>query len=35
MRRHADRTLPVHELIIVEAGVLPIAEASVWHPTGG
>lgn len=31
VRRHADRTLPVHELIIVEAGVLPIAEASTEH----
>ncbi len=26
MRRHADRVLPVHELIVVQAGVLPIAE---------
>jgi AraC-like DNA-binding protein len=26
MRRHADRVLPVHELIIVQSGVLPIAE---------
>lgn len=29
--RHADRTLPVHELIIVEDGMLPIAEASTEH----
>lgn len=26
MRRHADRVLPVHELIIVQSRVLPIAE---------
>ena len=26
MRRHADRVLPVHELIVVHAGMLPIAE---------
>lgn len=26
MRRHADRVLPVHELIVVQAGTLPIAE---------
>ena len=26
MRRHADRVLPVHELIVVQTGVLPIAE---------
>ena len=26
MRRHADRVLPVHELIVVQAGMLPIAE---------
>jgi AraC-like DNA-binding protein len=26
MRRHADRVLPVNELIVVQAGVLPIAE---------
>ena len=26
MRRHADRLLPVHELIVVQAGMLPIAE---------
>ena len=26
MRRHADRVLPVHELIVVRSGVLPIAE---------
>jgi AraC-like DNA-binding protein len=26
MRRHADRVLPVHELIVVQWGVLPIAE---------
>jgi AraC-like DNA-binding protein len=26
MRRHADRVLPVHELIIVQSGVLQIAE---------
>jgi hypothetical protein len=26
MRRHADRVLPVHELIVVQAGVLPIEE---------
>src|SRR5215204_124977 len=26
MRRHADRVLPVHELIVVQSGVLPIAE---------
>lgn len=31
VRRHADRTLPVHELILVEAGVLPITEASTEH----
>jgi AraC-like DNA-binding protein len=27
MRRHADRVLPVHELIVVQSGVLPIAES--------
>jgi AraC-like DNA-binding protein len=27
MRRHVDRVLPVHELIVVQSGVLPIAEA--------
>jgi AraC-like DNA-binding protein len=26
LRRHADRVLPVHELIVVQAGTLPIAE---------
>ena len=26
MRRHADRVLPVHELIVVQVGMLPIAE---------
>jgi AraC-like DNA-binding protein len=26
MPRHADRVLPVHELIVVQSGVLPIAE---------
>jgi AraC-like DNA-binding protein len=26
MRRHADRVLPVHELIVVQSGLLPIAE---------
>jgi len=26
MRRHADRVLPVHELIVVQSGMLPIAE---------
>jgi AraC-like DNA-binding protein len=26
MRRHADRVLPVHELIVVQSGVLPMAE---------
>jgi AraC-like DNA-binding protein len=26
MRRHADRVLPVHELIVLQSGVLPIAE---------
>jgi AraC-like DNA-binding protein len=26
MRRHADRVLPLHELIVVQTGVLPIAE---------
>jgi AraC-like DNA-binding protein len=26
MRRHADRVLPVHELIVVQSGSLPIAE---------
>jgi len=26
MRRHADRVLPVNELIVVQSGVLPIAE---------
>lgn len=26
LRRHADRILPVHELIVVQSGVLPIAE---------
>jgi AraC-like DNA-binding protein len=26
MRRHANRVLPVHELIVVQAGMLPIAE---------
>jgi AraC-like DNA-binding protein len=26
MRRHADRILPVHELIVVQSGVLPIAQ---------
>jgi AraC-like DNA-binding protein len=26
MRRHADRVLPVHELIAVQSGLLPIAE---------
>jgi AraC-like DNA-binding protein len=26
LRRHADRVLPVHELIVVQSGVLPIAE---------
>jgi AraC-like DNA-binding protein len=26
MRRHADRVLPVHELIVVQSGVLPIGE---------
>jgi hypothetical protein len=26
MRRHADRLLPIHELIVVQAGMLPIAE---------
>jgi AraC-like DNA-binding protein len=26
MRRHADRVLPVHELIVVQSGKLPIAE---------
>ena len=26
MRRHAERILPVHELIVVQAGMLPIAE---------
>jgi AraC-like DNA-binding protein len=26
MRRHADRVLPLHELIVVQSGVLPIAE---------
>jgi len=26
MRRHAARVMPVHELIVVQAGVLPIAE---------
>lgn len=26
MRRHADRVLPVHELIVVQSGILPIAE---------
>ena len=26
MSRHADRVLPVHELIVVQAGMLPIAE---------
>jgi AraC-like DNA-binding protein len=26
MRRHADRVMPVHELIVVQAGILPIAE---------
>jgi AraC-like DNA-binding protein len=26
VRRHADRVLPVHELIVVQSGVLPIAE---------
>src|SRR4029453_2774117 len=25
-RRHADRVLPVHELIVVQSGVLPMAE---------
>jgi len=25
-RRHVDRVLPVHELIVVQAGTLPIAE---------
>jgi AraC-like DNA-binding protein len=28
MRRHADRVLPVHELIVVQSGVLPIAESN-------
>jgi AraC-like DNA-binding protein len=26
MRRHVDRVLPVHELIVVQSGMLPIAE---------
>lgn len=26
MRRHADRVLPIHELIVVQVGMLPIAE---------
>ncbi len=26
MRRHVDRVLPVHELIVVQSGLLPIAE---------
>ncbi|HEV8682152.1 MAG TPA: helix-turn-helix transcriptional regulator [Actinomycetota bacterium] len=26
MRRHADRVMPVHELIVVQTGVLPIGE---------
>jgi AraC-like DNA-binding protein len=26
LRRHADRVLPVHELIVVQSGVLPMAE---------
>lgn len=26
LRRHADRVLPVHELIVVQSGVLPVAE---------
>ncbi|MGH2590064.1 MAG: hypothetical protein ACRDGW_04625, partial [Actinomycetota bacterium] len=26
LRRHADRVLPLHELIVVQAGVLPLAE---------
>jgi AraC-like DNA-binding protein len=26
MRRHVDRLLPVHELIVVQSGILPIAE---------
>jgi AraC-like DNA-binding protein len=26
MRRHVDRVLPVHELIVVQSGILPIAE---------
>ena len=26
LRRHADRVLPVHELIVVQSGALPIAE---------
>jgi AraC-like DNA-binding protein len=26
LRRHADRVLPVHELIVVQSGMLPIAE---------
>jgi AraC-like DNA-binding protein len=26
MRRHADRVLPVHELIVMQSGVLPIGE---------
>ncbi|HEY3210348.1 MAG TPA: helix-turn-helix transcriptional regulator [Actinomycetota bacterium] len=30
MRRHVDRTLPVHELIVVQSGVLPIAEDDRW-----
>jgi AraC-like DNA-binding protein len=28
MRRHVDRVLPVHELIVVQSGMLPIAESS-------
>jgi AraC-like DNA-binding protein len=28
MRRHSDRILPVHELIVVQSGTLPIAEGN-------
>jgi AraC-like DNA-binding protein len=31
VRRHADRTLPVHELNVVEAAVLPNTEATTEH----
>jgi AraC-like DNA-binding protein len=34
MRRHADRVLPVHELIVVQSGVLPIAESTRHFAVG-